>query len=177
MRLASDLGSYVEHEGRPAVRFVRTYAHPADRVWRAVTAPAELGRWFPSAVEYEPRVGGAVRFSGDPYTDDLPGVVLVYEPPRRFGFTWGDDEVHLCVDPVDDGSCRLTLVNVLADRTTAARNGGGWYVCLEELAKSLDGVPSRGPHSDDTVPWEPVYQAHVQAGLPSGAPVPDIAAR
>jgi uncharacterized protein YndB with AHSA1/START domain len=168
-----DLGTYVEHEGRPAVRFVRTYPHPAQRVWAAVSDPAELVRWFPSAVEYEPRVGGAVRFSGDPYMDDLPGVVLTWEPPRRFGFTWGEDEVHLTVEPVDEGSSRLTLVNVLSDRTTAARNGGGWYVCLEELQKRLDGVPSRGPHSEDTVPWEPVYRAHVEAGLPSGAPVPD----
>jgi uncharacterized protein YndB with AHSA1/START domain len=177
MHLASDLGSYIEHDGRPAVRFVRTYSHPQDRVWRAVTESAELVRWFPSAVEYEPRVGGRVGFSGDPYMEDRPGTVLVYEPPQRFAFTWGEDEVHLTLEPVDDDSCRLTLVNVLADRSTAARNGGGWYVCLQELAKSLDGVPSRGPHSEDTVPWEPVYRAHVDAGLPSGAAVPDIATR
>jgi uncharacterized protein YndB with AHSA1/START domain len=173
MHLASDLGSYLEHGGRPAVRFVRTYPHPQERVWRAVTDSAELVHWFPSAVEYEPRVGGAVRFSGDPYMADHPGTVLAYEPPQRFAFTWGEDEVHLTVEPMDDESCRLTLVNVLADPTTAARNGGGWYVCLEELAKSLDGVPSQGPHSEDTVPWEPVYRAHVDAGLPSGAPIPE----
>jgi uncharacterized protein YndB with AHSA1/START domain len=156
---------------------VRTYAHPPERVWRAVTDPAELVRWFPSAVDYEPQVGGTVSFSGDPYMENVQGVVLAYEPPRRFGFTWGDDELHLSVEPVDHGSCRLTLINVLSDRTTAARNAGGWYVCLAELEKALDGVPSRGPHSEDTVPWEPVYQAHVQAGLPSGAPIPDPAAR
>jgi hypothetical protein len=67
------------------------------------------------------------------------------------------------------------LLDVLDDRSAAARNGGGWYVCLGELAKWLAGVPSRGPHSDDTEPWEPVYAAHVETGLPSGAPVPDTA--
>jgi len=175
MQLASDLGTYIEHEGRPAVRFVRTYPHPADRLWAAVSDPAELVRWFPSALEYEPRVGAPVRFSGDPYVENRPGVVLTWEPPRRFGFTWGEDEVHLTVEPVDEGASRLTLVNLLSDRTAAARNGGGWYVCLEELQKSLDGVASRGPHSEDTVPWEPVYRAHVEAGLPSGAAVPDRA--
>jgi len=174
MHLASDLGTYIEHEGRPAVRFVRTYPHSAERVWRAVTDPAELVRWFPSAVEYEPRVGAPVRFSGDPYMENVTGQVLAWEPPRRFGFTWGEDEVHLTVEAVDDGSSRLVLVNVLADRTTAARNGGGWYVCLAELTKALDGVPSGGPHSSDTLPWEPVYRAHVDAGLPSGAEIPDI---
>jgi uncharacterized protein YndB with AHSA1/START domain len=171
----SDLGTYVEHDGRPAVRFVRTYPHPADRVWAAVSEPAQLGRWFPSAVELEPREGGAVRFSGDPHMEGAAGVVLVWDPPRRLAFTWGADELHLEVEPVDEGSSRLTLVNVLDDRQAAARNGGGWFVCLAELSKHLDGVPSRGPHSEDTEPWEPVYRAHVEAGLPSGAAVPDVA--
>ena len=172
MHLASDLGSYIEHEGRPAVRFVRTYPHSAERLWAAVSEPAELAHWFPSNVELERRVGGEVRFTGDPYTEDWSGRVLAYEPPRRLAFTWGPDELHFTVEPVDDASSRLILVNVLADPTTAARNGGGWYVCLAELAKRLDGVPSEGPHSDDAEPWEPVYQAHIDAGLPSGAPIP-----
>jgi hypothetical protein len=102
--------------------------------------------------------------------------VLAYEPPSRLAFTWGDDELHVSLDAAGAG-CRLTLVNVLSDRSTASRNAGGWYVCLAELVKVLDGVPSRGPHSGDTVPWEPVYRAHVEAGLPSGAPIPDPVAR
>ena len=167
-----DLGSFVERDGRPAVRFERTYPHPVDRVWRAVSDPAELIRWFPSAVELEPRAGGAVRFSGDPYSEGSSGVVLAWEPPRRLAFTWGEDELHLELEPAGEGGCRLVLLDVLGDRSAAARNGGGWYVCLAELVKVLDGVPSRGPHSEDTVPWEPIYRAHVEAGLPSGAPIP-----
>jgi uncharacterized protein YndB with AHSA1/START domain len=169
----TDLGTYVEHGGRPAVRFERTYAHPVDRVWTAISEPHELQRWFPSSVEIEPREGGEVRFSGDPYADDTTGEVLAYEPPRRLAFTWGPDELHFTLESLDGGRTRLTLVNVLSERSTAARNAGGWHVCLAELVKVLDGVPSRGPHSEDTEPWEPIYQAHVQAGLPSGAPVPD----
>ena len=63
--LDSDLGTYVEHGGRPAVRFVRTYPHPVERVWRAVSDPAELAHWFPSAVTLEPREGGRITFSDD----------------------------------------------------------------------------------------------------------------
>jgi uncharacterized protein YndB with AHSA1/START domain len=171
-----DLGTYCEHDGRPAVRFERSYPYPVERVWRAVTEPAELVRWFPSAVELEPREGGTVRFSGDPYLEGSTGVVLTWDPPHRLAFSWGPDELHFALEAVGAG-CRLILINVLDDRTTAARNAGGWHVCLAELVKLLDGVPSRGPHSEDTEPWEPVYRAHVEAGLPSGAPVPDIATR
>lgn len=169
-----DLGTYLELDGRPAVRFERTYPHPVERVWAAVTEPDQLVRWFPSAVQLEPREGGAVRFSGDPYGEGSTGVVLTWDPPHRLAFTWGPDELHLTVDDAGDGRTRLVLVNVLDDRSAAARNAGGWHVCLAELVKVLDGVPSRGPHSEDTEPWEPVYRAHVEAGLPSGAPVPDI---
>jgi uncharacterized protein YndB with AHSA1/START domain len=169
-----DLGTYIEHDGRPAVRFERTYPHAVDRVWAAISDPAELVRWFPSAVEIEPRQGGVIRFSGDPYSEGSSGVVLAWDPPHRLAFTWGPDELHLTVEDAGDGRTRLVLVNVLDDRTAAARNAGGWHVCLTELSKVLGGVPSRGPHSEDTEPWEPVYRAHVEAGLPSGAAVPDV---
>ncbi|MDQ1748980.1 MAG: hypothetical protein QOE71_36 [Pseudonocardiales bacterium] len=167
-----DLGSYLEHDGRPAVRFQRTYAHPIESVWAAITAPDELKHWFPSAVQFEQRVGGAVIFSGDPHTSDQTGTVLAFEPPRHLAFTWGSDELHLELEPVPHG-CRLTLIDVLSKRNEAARNGAGWHVCLDELAKRLDGIPSDGPHSATTTPWQPTYDAYVAAGMPSGAWIPD----
>ena len=127
-------GTYIELAGRPAVRFERTYPHPVDRVWRAVSDPAELPRWFPSRVEYEPRVGSTMRFSGDPHAEDVVGTLLAWDPPHRLAFTWGDDEVHLALEEVD-GGCRLVLVNVLADPQAAAMNAAGWHVCLDELAR------------------------------------------
>jgi uncharacterized protein YndB with AHSA1/START domain len=36
-------------DGRPALRFERRLAHSVERVWRAVSEPAELARWFPAA--------------------------------------------------------------------------------------------------------------------------------
>jgi uncharacterized protein YndB with AHSA1/START domain len=167
-----DLGTYVQHEGRPAVRFVRTYRHPVERVWAAVSRPEELKAWFPSAVDVEPHVGGRIRFTDDPNTVPTTGTVLVYEPPRRLGFTWMDDELHLTLEALEDGSCRLTLVNVLADPAAAARNAAGWHVCMAELSKALDAVPSRGPHSPDAEPWRELYERYQRAGLPAGAPVP-----
>ncbi|MGY1770039.1 SRPBCC family protein [Blastococcus sp. SYSU D00813] len=173
---SSDLGTYVEHGGRPAVRFVRTYPHPVERVWRTVSDPAELAHWFPSRVTIEPREGGRITFSDDPYTEGATGVVLVWDPPRRLSFSWFEDELHLTLEETAGGGCRLTLVNTLGDRAAAARNASGWLVCLAELAKALDGRPGSGPHGDGVLPWEPVYAAHLAAGLPSGAEVPAAAA-
>lgn len=166
-----DLGSYLEHDGRPAIRFQRIYPHPIERVWSAVTEPEDLTHWFPSAVHLERRTGGEVIFTGDPYTEDQTGTVLAFEPPHYLAFTWGNDELHLHLEPLGEG-CQLTLIDVLTQRDEAARNGAGWHVCLDELAKRLAGVPSGGPHGATTTPWKPTYDAYVAAGLPSGAPIP-----
>lgn len=169
----TDRGTYVEHEGRPAVRFVRRYPHPAERVWAAVSEPGELAQWFPSRVELEPRPGGRIAFRGDP---NLPaesgGTVLAYDPPHRLAFTWGGDELHLTVEPDGDQACTLTLLNVLEARDTAARNAAGWTVCLAELDTYLRDGAAEGPHSAGAQPWKEHYAAYVAAGVPSGAPIP-----
>lgn len=172
----SDLGTYVEHDGRPAVRFERTYLHPVERVWRAITEPAEVSTWFPSSMQIEPRVGGRVTYTGNPYAADSEGTVLTYDPPHALAMTWDTDELHFRLEPVGAGACRLVLVNVLSDSSAAARNASGWYVCLDQLDRTVAGRPGRGPHGEDAeaaAPWNSVYAAHVATGLPEGAEVPD----
>lgn len=170
----TDLGTYLEIDGRPAVRFQRSYDYPIERVWAAVSQPDELTHWFPSSVSLEPRTGGVISFSGDPHMDDLPGTVLAYEPPRRLAFTWGADEIHLELIATGAGSCQLTLINILSEQDTAARNASGWAVCLGELDKHIAGERSNGPHSADALAFQPLYDAHLAAGVPSGAEIPDL---
>jgi uncharacterized protein YndB with AHSA1/START domain len=58
-------GTYETIDGRPAVRFERRYPHPVERVWRAVTEPAELEHWFPTSVEVELRPDGPMKPTGE----------------------------------------------------------------------------------------------------------------
>ncbi len=167
-----DRGAYIEYDGRPAVRFQRTYPHRIERLWAAVTEPDELSHWFPSAVQIEPRAGGTIEFSDDPNMQPTTGTILVVDPPRRCAFTWSGDELHFELEPVGDSDCRLTLINVLEARNTAARNAAGWTVCLAELEKHIRGDVADGPHSDTAEPWRPHYDAYVADGMPSGAEIP-----
>ena len=43
-------GTLVTIDGRPALRFERRFRQPAERLWRAVSSPEEMGAWFPSEV-------------------------------------------------------------------------------------------------------------------------------
>ncbi|MGC0398297.1 uncharacterized protein YndB with AHSA1/START domain [Streptomyces sp. SAI-126] len=166
--MAADLtGTYLTlDDGRPAVRFSRTYDHPVDRVWQFVTDADELAHWFPSRAEIELRPGGTVTFSGDPHMEDSTGRVIAVDEPRHVSFEWGGDELRFDLEPLDEKRTRFTLTNVLSAADTAARNGAGWDVCLARLdARARDEHPG-GPD------WEGLYQAYVDAGIPSGAAVP-----
>ncbi|MEV6156116.1 SRPBCC family protein [Nonomuraea sp. NPDC052129] len=167
-----DRGTYVEIDGRPAVRFQRTYPHPIERVWRAVTEPGELTHWFPQNVTMDAREGGKIEFSGDPHMDSITGTILVWDPPRCFAFTWGGDELRLELAPDGAGGCTFTLVNVIQAQDAAARNAAGWAVCLAELDKVVAGQPADGPHGKSAESWREHYDAHVADGLPSGAEIP-----
>jgi uncharacterized protein YndB with AHSA1/START domain len=170
---AQGRGRYVEHDGRPAVRFERTYPHSIDRVWAAISEPEQLAKWFPSSVAIDPRVGGEVVFSGDPNVDSSVGEVLRFDPPHHLAFTWGADELFIDLVAVDDGSCLLVLINVLAERDAAARNAAGWTVCLGELDNLIRGESTAGPHSAENVSrFTPLFDAYVAAGLPAGAAIP-----
>ncbi len=164
-------GIFAEHEGRPAVRFRRSYDHPVERLWQAITDPDELPRWFPSKVTIEPKVGGTVEFSGDPNLPSFTGTVLEYEPPHRLAYSWGADELHFQLEPAGERGCVLTLTNVLEARDTAARNAAGWEVCLAELDKLTAGAASDGPHRAVSA-WRQHYEGYVTAGMPSGAAIP-----
>lgn len=168
-----DVGTYLEVDGRPAVRFVRTFACPIGRLWSALTDPAELGRWFPSPVHIELRAGGDVSFPGDPHLESSSGRVLLVEPPHRLAYSWGADELHFEL-AAQGTSSRLTFTDVLDEQNTAARNAAGWTLCLGELGRHLAGEETEGPHSSANVErFQPLYEAHIATGLPFGADIPD----
>lgn len=172
MRSGDDLGTYAEQEGRPAVRFARTYPHSAERVWSAITEPEQLKQWFPFHTVIEPQVGGVVHFSGNPHAPDFTGRVLVYEPPRRLAFSWGDSELQFELEALEDGRCRLTMTDFLEAENTAARNGAGWSMCLRELDKLLADEETAGLHSTESRSWQEYYESYIAAGVPHGAAIP-----
>ena len=125
-------------DDRWAVRLERHLAHPVETVWAAVTEPSQLAQWFPTTVELELVVGGAVRF-GDPQADP-GGTVLELDPPRLLAFSWEGDELRFELEP-EGGGTRLVLLHTFDDRAGGASFGAGWQQCLAALEPALDGGP------------------------------------
>lgn len=166
-------------DGRAVLRFERRYAQPVERVWRAVSSPEEMPRWFPSAVDGERRVGAALSFAdeaqreaarqaGEPTRVDGPmfrGEVVVWDPPHVFSFTWGSELLRYELTP-DGGGTRLVFTQVLSHPSLSARNGAGWHTCLANL-DALLGAGGSGAADG----WLEVYARYQQRiGPPLGVP-------
>jgi uncharacterized protein YndB with AHSA1/START domain len=169
--LAHMHGTYETVDNRHSLTFERRLAHPVERVWRAVTNPAELAHWFPSAVSGQVEPGGKLTFD---FPDDdmtLEGEVVELEPPRRFAFTFGDDLLRIELDAAGDG-CLLRFTCLFEEPERAARDAAGWHVCLDALERHLGGMPTQAPSSEATPDWRERYEEYQRRGLPAGAPVP-----
>ena len=167
-------GTYLEIDGRPALRFERSLRHSAERVWRAITDPAEIHQWFPAAVDYEQRVGARMSFRfDDPDAPPTEGEVTELDRPRLFAFDWGGEQLRFELEPAGDG-CRLLFTHFLSERIQAARDAAGWEACFTELDRLLAGEEAEAPGIGATPAWRELYDKYVAAGLPSGAEVPGI---
>ncbi|GAA2294860.1 SRPBCC family protein [Streptomyces violaceusniger] len=123
--------------GRSALRLERRLAHPPEKVWRALTEPAQLVHWFPSEVQVELAVGGRMGFVfPGREAPDMDGVVTELDPPHVFAFTWGEDELRWELRPEGEG-CVLTLTHTFGDRFGAASFASGWHACITGLAALL----------------------------------------
>jgi hypothetical protein len=90
--------------------------------------------------------------------EPMDGRVLELDPPHRFAFLWGAEELRFELAGEGDG-CRLVLTHLISNADEAARNAAGWHACLDKLG---------GEESD----WEPLYEEYLRRGLPSGAAIP-----
>ena len=166
-------GSYEQVDGRPVVRFERTFPHSVSEVWDAITSSARLEQWFPTTVEFEElRPGAAIafRFADDAYPP-MTGEFREVSAPRRLTFTWGDDVLGFELTARDGGAaCRLSFEVVLDAADKAARDAAGWDDCLDMLATVVDGGrPERPSASGD---WRARYDQYKQRGFPANAPIP-----
>jgi len=127
------MSSLVTIDGRPALRFERAYEHAIDRVWRAVTEPAELARWFVVPVPWIPELGETFSAAGQ------SGAITELEAPRVLAWTWGEERYRFDLRGDDERSL-LVFIHVFDPRLgPPAMYATGWEVYLDRLHAHLDG--------------------------------------
>lgn len=126
-------------EDGPAVRFVRRYKYPIERVWSAISDPVERESWFPSDAESD---------------------VLQSEPPRLLVLAFWGDPLRFELQPDGDG-CRLTFVHVFADRDGSARTAAGWDRCFTRMDAHLAGANLGEAEALEL--WPTVHERYAEA--------------
>ena len=171
----TDRGTHIEHDGRPAVRFERTFRHPVERVWRAISDPAELPAWFPSKVEYEQR--GRRARCRSPATRTPPVSRAAPCWPGTRPATWRSPGARTsCTSP-----SRRSTAAAASSWSTSSRTPASRAMERRRLARLprrarrrwCGGEPNDGPHAEAATAWQPLYDGYVAAGFDHRAPLPD----
>ena len=120
-------------DGRPALRLERRLGHPVERVWRAVTEPTELERWFVSEVPWKPEAGEVFEAAGE------TGRIVTLEPPHVIVWTWGVERYSFELTP-DGHGCVLVFTHVFnPDLGPGWQHAAGWETYLDRLDAHLAG--------------------------------------
>jgi uncharacterized protein YndB with AHSA1/START domain len=126
---------------------------PIATVWRTITEPDQIARWFADRVELDARPGGSGSLFFDKNNVTAPLVVERVEPPTFFSFRWchpdGERPTHGNSTLVEfsliaeaDARTRLTVSETGLDampssdeekQRYADSHRDGWEGCFERL--------------------------------------------
>ena len=123
------------------------------RVWKAITDPNEIAKWFSDRVEFDPRPGSLGWLEWAEH-GRYPLRVESVEPPHRISWSWSHDAggefdsedstlVEWVLTAQEAGGTLLELrESGFSSEKRFQENSGGWDAELGELAELLEG--SRG---------------------------------
>lgn len=140
------------------VRRTIRIAAPVEKVWRAVTEPEHISRWFGQTVLDGVGAGASGTMTFEGY-GVIPLRVEAIDAPRTVSYRWGnDDTARRTGGPLDEtaatvftftlaeveGGTELTVVETGFDRTSdpsanMAEHAAGWVEELDKLVALLEG--------------------------------------
>ena len=132
-------------DSRYAMRHVRTYLHPIDRVWEAVTTAEHLDAWMLPRWTVDLRLGGRCTATfGD--TSEPPGfeadeTITELEPPNLVNY----NGLRFALEALDDTTTRLTFVQSMPPEASGGEDQwipdfcAGFHAMLDRIPDFLDG--------------------------------------
>jgi len=136
-------GAHVEKDGeRWTLVVVRELRHPPQKVWQALTDPAQLHEWAPFDANGSLGAAGAtVKLTtvGAPAPHVTETRVTRADAPRALEYNWGGFDMRWTLEAVGGGT-RLTLWTNI-DRRFISMGAAGWHICFDVLDRLLAGQP------------------------------------
>jgi uncharacterized protein YndB with AHSA1/START domain len=137
---------------------VRELRHAPDKVWAALTDPAQLREWAPFDADRSLGAAGAtvtLTTAKSPQPHVTETTVTHADPPRLLVYDWGGNEMRWELEATDRGT-RLTLWTSI-NRRYISMGAAGWHVCFDVLDRLLAATPIGrivGPDAMQFVGWQ-----------------------
>jgi uncharacterized protein YndB with AHSA1/START domain len=122
-------------DGAPALRLERRLDHSIERVWRAVTDPQELARWFVvDEVPWTPHEDEEFEAGGE------TGRITELDPPRHLAWTWGRERYSFELSAENDDTTTLVFTHVFnPELGPGYQHAAGWEAYFDRLEAHLGG--------------------------------------
>jgi uncharacterized protein YndB with AHSA1/START domain len=121
---------------------VRELHHTREKVWQALTDPAQLREWAPfDADESLAKAGATVKLTtvGAPVPRITETTVTRADAPDVLEYKWGDFDMRWKLESFD-GATRLTLWTNIG-RRYISMGAAGWHICFDVMDRLLGGRP------------------------------------
>jgi len=121
---------------------VRDLRHSPDKVWSALTDPAQLSQWAPFEADGSlGSTGSTVKLTtvGAPVAQVSETTIRRADAPRILEYNWGGQDIRWELEAQGEGT-RLTLWHNI-DRRFIAMGAAGWHICLDVMNLYLGGSP------------------------------------
>jgi uncharacterized protein YndB with AHSA1/START domain len=136
-------GAQVQKDGEKwTLVLVRELRHAPEKVWQALTDPAQLREWAPfDADGHLGTAGTTVKLTtvATPKPHLSETKVTRADAPELLEYQWGDHDLRWKLEPSGSGT-RLTLWASIG-RRYIAMGAAGWHICLDVLDRHLSGTP------------------------------------
>lgn len=155
--------SYEPAGDRWTLVFVRDLRHPPEKVWVALTNPAQIGQWAPYTADRDLSGTGEVTLTmiDGGVAQDIAANVTRAEAPKLLEYSWGSDLLRWELTPTGTGT-RLTLRHTLQDRDFVPKVAAGWHLCLDVAEHLLDGEPIGPIRGEDArnYGWDELHESY-----------------
>jgi len=136
-------GAQIRKDGEKwTLILVRELRHSPEKVWQALTDPAELREWAPFDADASlGTVGATVKLTtvGAPAPRVTETRVTRADAPKVLEYNWGGFDMRWELEAFGGGT-RLTLWHNI-DRRFISMGAAGWHICLDVLDHLLSGTP------------------------------------
>jgi uncharacterized protein YndB with AHSA1/START domain len=121
---------------------VRQLRHAPEKVWLALTDPAQLREWAPFDADGNLGIAGAtvkLNTVGTPTPMISETTIKRADAPNVLEYSWGGGDLRWELEDFGGGT-RLTLWHSI-DRRYIAMGAAGWQICFDVLDHALSGTP------------------------------------